>query len=81
MRTFLYIFFFTAVILAGIGFFIHSENMSAGDLCIGLGVATLFFLWMPTFIYHRWKDKNVKDYMFSEDNIHKMRNYTKNNNL
>jgi len=27
------------------------------------------------FLYHRWKDRNVKDYMLDEDNIRKMRDF------
>lgn len=39
----------------------------------GFAVAGLFLLLMPLFIYHRWKDKKVKDYMLTEENILKMK--------
>lgn len=81
MRIALYIFFFAAVALVGYGFFVRPEDLATGELCIGLGVATLFFIWMPTFVYHRWKGKDVKAYMLNVENILKMRNYTKDKKL
>jgi hypothetical protein len=32
---------------------------------------------MPVFIYHRWKNKNVKDYMLTKENIEKMQDFQK----
>ena len=40
---------------------------------IGFGVITLFFIVFPLFSYYRWKDKDVKDYMFTKENLDKMR--------
>lgn len=40
---------------------------------IGFGVAGLFFIVFPLFSYHRWKDKDVKDYMLTKENLDKMR--------
>lgn len=81
MRILLYIFFFAAIALVGFGFYTRPQDLATGELCIGLGVATLFFVWMPIFVYHRWKGKDVKAYMLNEENILKMRNYTKNKKL
>jgi|TARA_B110000003_G_C16514005_1_gene482325 hypothetical protein len=81
MRILLYIFFVTAVILAGYGFYIGQEDLATSQLFIGLGVTTLFFVWMPTFVYYRWKGKDVKQYMLNQENILKMRKYTNNNTL
>ena len=36
-------------------------------------IAALFFVWMPAFIYHRWKDRSMQDYMLTKENIDKMR--------
>lgn len=81
MKIILYILFFAAVGLAVFGFITKPSNETTGNLCIGLGVTILFFVWMPTFIYHRWKGKNVQDYMLNKENIEKMRKYTDNNKL
>ncbi|WP_299109047.1 hypothetical protein [uncultured Winogradskyella sp.] len=40
---------------------------------IGFGVVGLFFVVFPLFSYYRWKDKDVKDYMLSQENLDKMR--------
>jgi len=39
----------------------------------GFGVAGMFFIVFPLFSYHRWKDKNIKDYMLTKENLDKMR--------
>jgi hypothetical protein len=81
MRILLYIFFVAAIVLAGYGFYIGQEDLATSQLFIGLGVTTLFFVWMPTFVYYRWKGKDVKQYMLNQENILKMRKYTNNNTL
>ena len=57
------------------GFRIVEENPLIGHKCIGFGIAGLFFLWMPTFIYHRWKDRKVKDYMLTDESFQRMKDY------
>lgn len=52
---------------------IDAETIIRGHKFVGFGVAGLFFIVMPIFIYHRWKDKKVKDYMLTEENIMKMK--------
>jgi len=40
---------------------------------IGFGVIAIFFIVFPLFSYHHWKDKDVKDYMLTKENLDKMR--------
>lgn len=40
---------------------------------IGFGVLGLFFVVFPLFSYYRWKDKDIKDYMLTKENLDKMR--------
>ena len=75
MKIFLYLSFFAALILVIVGFILSGNDQPKAELYIGLGVSFLFFLWMPAFIYHRWKDKNVQDYMLNKENILKMRKH------
>ena len=44
---------------------------------IGFGVAGLFIIVFPLFSYYRWKNKDMKDYMLSKENLDKMRNFKK----
>lgn len=67
------------VVIGGLctGFYIKSENEPNGHLIIGLSIVIGFFVLMPLFIYHRWKNRSVKDYMLTKENIEKMREYQK----
>ncbi|MBD0833550.1 hypothetical protein [Aestuariibaculum sediminum] len=40
---------------------------------IGFGVMGLFFVVFPLFAYYRWKDKDIKDYMLTKENLENMR--------
>ncbi|WP_299112391.1 hypothetical protein [uncultured Winogradskyella sp.] len=40
---------------------------------VGFGVLGLFLVVFPLFSYYRWKDKDVKDYMLTKENLDKMR--------
>ncbi len=44
---------------------------------IGFGVVGVFFIVFPLFSYYRWKGKNVKDYMLTQENLDKMRGFKK----
>lgn len=59
------------------GFFLKPEPIA--EKLIGFGVVGLFLFVIPLFVYHRWKDKNVKDYMITKESLEKMRNHKKRN--
>lgn len=67
--------------LIGILFLITLTSIIAGfateneysQKLIGFGVLGLFLVVFPLFSYYRWKDKNVKDYMLTKENLDKMR--------
>jgi len=71
-------FFFLSVALVVLGFYFKSENLAKGELFIGLGVVCGFLITMPLFLYNRWKDRDVKDYMLTKDSFKKMREYEAN---
>ncbi|MBK5212231.1 MAG: hypothetical protein JJE55_01060 [Flavobacteriaceae bacterium] len=77
MKYFLTILFISVLISLGIGFYIKSEDEATGNLIIGLTLMAGFFVLMPLFIYHRWKNRSVKDYMLTKENIEKMQDYQK----
>ena len=58
---------FTSIIL---GFTLEVEY---SQKLIGFGVTGLFLVVFPLFTYHHWKDKNMKDYMLTKENLDKMR--------
>jgi len=48
-------------------------NVDYSEKLIGFGVLGLFVVVIPLFAYYRWKDKDVKDYMLTKENLDKMR--------
>ena len=75
MRWILTILFLISFGLTIYGFFIKPDDVQGGHLFIGIGVCVFFFVWMPVFLYYRWKDRNAKDYMLSKENLKKMREF------
>ncbi len=66
------------VILVGVGYYFkNTGDHITGDKLVGIGILGASFILMPLFIYHRWKDKKAKDYMLTEENLNKMREYEK----
>ena len=75
MKIILRILLIGVVVGVGTGFYIKQTDIAQGDLIIGLSLLVGVFVLMPTFIYHRYKDRNVKDYMLDKDSIMRMRRY------
>lgn len=48
---------------------------------IGFGVLGIFLVVFPLFSYHRWKDKDPKDYMLTKENLDKMKESQRDNKL
>ena len=72
-------------IITGIAFLASLTGIVTGYIVdnpkyIGFGVAGLFFVVFPLFSYYRWKDKDIKDYMITKENIEKMRENQKRHN-
>ncbi len=62
------------LIAVGTGFYFRMhDNIILGDRIIGIAVLASAFILMPIFLYVRWKDKNLKDYTFTKENLDKMR--------
>ena len=58
-----------AIVLGFIAFGYYHKNSGheEGDKWIGIGILIMAFILMPLFIYHRYKNKNLNDYMFKTD--------------
>ncbi|GAA4273817.1 hypothetical protein U6A24_02245 [Aquimarina gracilis] len=70
--------FISIVILVCVGYYFkNTGDHITGDKFVGMGILAASFILMPMFIYHRWKNKKVKDYMLTEENLNKMREYEK----
>ena len=51
----------------------NSIDTAQGDKIIGFSVLFAVLIFLPLFLYHRWKGKRLKDYTLSEENLRKMR--------
>lgn len=72
MKYIIWFFFFVSITLIGLGYFLEVDY---SETFIGSGVVVLFVIVFPLFSYYRWKDKKVKDYMITKENIEKMRRF------
>ena len=48
-------------------------DLVVGEKIIGYTVVFAAFVFLPIFLYHRWKGKRLKDYTLSEENLEKIR--------
>lgn len=75
MRTFLIVLFillFTALVV-GLYLQMSLTDEKTGNLLIGGSLVIGFFVWIPLFLYHRSKKRNMKDYLLTKENLDKMR--------
>ena len=74
MRNFLWLLFISILISLASGIYIkNSVDPIIGERIIGFTVLTGAFIYLPLFLYHRWKDKRLQDYTLSEENLKKMK--------
>ena len=73
MKWFLRIFFVLVIANIIAGYIIRQDDMALGEKWIGFSVATGFLVYMPIFLVHRWKGKQLKDYTLSTENLKKMK--------
>ena len=52
-------------------------DVNYSEKLIGFGVSGLFLVVFPLYTYYSWKDKNMKDYMLTKENLDKMRDNQK----
>lgn len=81
MKLFIKVLAIIVVSLLGIGLYMQSKSMPQGEKIIGISVLLLTFVLLPFFLYYRFKNKNLKDYMLTKENIDKMIEKSKNSNL
>ena len=74
MRTLLLVLF--CIIIVFLSYGIYHKNyieFNTGEFIIGLTVLTGSFIYLPLFLYYRWKGKKLKDYTLNVENLKKMK--------
>ena len=56
----------------------YVTDLPYSEKLIGFGVVGLFLVVFPLFIFHRWRKRSVKEYMLTQENLEKMREFRKN---
>ncbi|MBT3443577.1 MAG: hypothetical protein HN443_00875 [Flavobacteriaceae bacterium] len=74
MKYFLRLLFLLIVTSLITGLYVNNTGDTLlGNKIIGFTVLTAAFVFMPIFLVHRWKGKNLKDYTLSKENLDKLR--------
>ena len=69
MKLALKILFFIFVLLMFLGWYLEYINHSKGPIVMGLVVMYLSFIFMPIFIYWRYKDGKYKKYIIDDKTL------------
>ena len=69
MKLALKILFFIFVLWMFLGGYLEYINHSKGPIVMGLGVMYLSFIFMPIFIYWRYKDGKYKKYIINDKTL------------
>jgi predicted permease len=57
------------ILIFGIGFYLKSNEYPKADMIIGIGVLVFAFILMPSFLYHRYRNKKLTDYTLNKEKI------------
>lgn len=68
MKTIIRILLFIVLAFIAFGFYVKNTVGPSGDKWIGIGVMISALVLMPVFLWHRYKNKKLEDYMFKFDN-------------
>ena len=66
MKTVLKLILILTLGLIGYGFYLNSSASGTGEKFIGIGVVVFAFILMPLFIYHRYKNKDLRNYSLKD---------------
>ncbi len=70
MKMFIYVLFTISLILIISGYIIVDIN---SEKFIGGGTFLLFFIVIPLFLYYRWQNKKLKDFILDNEELKKMK--------
>jgi len=57
------------VVLFLVGYFIKSTNPTKGNFIVGIAVLGMAFILLPFFLFIRYKNKKLSQYMFPKDPV------------
>jgi len=66
MKTVLTAILLTVIGFVSYGYYINYQELGEGEKFIGIGIMIFAFILMPLFIYHRYKNKDLRNYSFKD---------------
>lgn len=75
-----YILIILIIALLGVGIFAYNYEFAEENFdqkVIGICVLIFSFIWMPLFIYHRYKNKKKEDFILSNENLKEMNDFSR----
>lgn len=73
-----YLLIILIIALLGVGIFAYNYEFTEEDYeqkVIGVCILIFSFIWMPLFIYHRYKDRKKEDFILSNEKLKEMNDY------
>ena len=75
-----YILIILIIALLGVGIFAHYYEFQEENFdqkVIGICILTFSFIWMPLFIYYRYRNKKKEDFILSKDKLKEMNDFAR----
>ena len=75
-----YILIILIIALLGVGIFAYNYEFAEENFdqkVIGICVLAFSFIWMPLFIYHRYKNKKKEDFILSNEKLKEMNDFSR----
>ena len=65
--------------MLSIGFYMQYKEMPQAEKIIGIGVLLIVLVLLPAFLYHRYQNKNLQDYILDKEKWEQVKeNFKKN---
>lgn len=68
MKNVLRLLFFAALAFVAFGYYEKNTIGTSGDKWVGIGVLIIALVWMPLFLWHRYKNKKLTDFVLKNNN-------------
>ncbi len=79
MKIFIRVLVFIVLGILSIGFYMQYKEMPQAEKIIGIGVLLIVLVLLPAFLYHRYRNKNLQDYILDKEKWEQVKeNFKKN---
>lgn len=79
MKIFIRVLVFIVLGMFSIGFYMQYKEMPQAEKIIGIGVLLIVLVLLPAFLYHRYRNKNLQDYILDKEKWEQVKeNFKKN---